>query len=223
MKQRRFKKLISSSLPNGRLNVSEEQIGKLKNVGEAVLTIGAILGIAAVTVVAPNALQLIGKARWVRRTYKNILSKDSEQRQKITRTFYYLKRRGLVELIPKGENYIMKLTEKGQKKVAEMNLRALKIEPEKRWDGSWWIAIADIPTELRSQANLFRGKLKELNVYTLQRSVWIYPFNPRKELAFIASLYGLDRYLTVFKATELETEDEGRLKTYYSKLLNNQK
>src|SRR6185503_2805176 len=104
MKQRRFKKIISSSLPKGHLNLTAEQIDKLKNIGEAVLAVGAVLGIASVTVVAPNALQLIGKARWAAKTYKNILSKDREQKHKITRSFYYLKRHGLIELIPKGEN-----------------------------------------------------------------------------------------------------------------------
>lgn len=220
MKQRRFKKIVVASLPKGHLNLTKEQIDKLRNVAEIILAVGAVAGIASIAVVAPNALQLIGKARWAHKTYKNILSKDREQKQKITRSFYYLKRLGLIEIVPKGDSFIMKITEKGQQKVNEISLRTLKIAAEKNWDGAWWMAIADIPTELRSQANLFRTKLKELNIYTLQRSVWVYPFNMRKEVSFIAGLYGLNRYLTIFKATELELEDEANLKAYYFKLLN---
>ncbi len=184
------------------------------------MTVGATMGIVLVSIIAPNAIQLLNKASWVKKTYKNYLGKDNDQKQKIIQSFYYLKRSGLITLTPKNENYVMEITDKGQRKIVEMNLRTLRIEsPSKKWDGTWWMAIADIPTELRSQANLLRNKFKDLNIFTLQRSVWVYPFNPKKEIAFISALYGLERYITIFKATELEKEDEIKLRSYYRFLL----
>ena len=134
-------------------------------------------------------------------------------------TFYYLRRHGYIELIPQGEDMLMKLTQKGKERVVKMNYRRIKISRNAKWDNNWWFVIADIPTELRTQANLFRKKLKELGLFTLQRSVWVYPFDPRNELAFIAKTCGLEQYITTFKAQELESEDEYNLKNFFKGIL----
>ncbi len=184
--------------------------------GEVLLGIGAVLGIASIAVIAPNALKLVNQAKWVRRTYRSLASKKRDQKNKIVNTFYYLKRNGYVELIPNGNDYLMKITRKGQEKLSEINIRTLTIGHTNKWEGSWWVIIADIPTEMRSQAHSFRKKIKELGLYTLQRSVWVYPFDPRDEISFIAGLNGLERYITSFKATELENEDEEKLKHFFN-------
>ncbi|MFA5991678.1 MAG: hypothetical protein WC794_05555 [Candidatus Doudnabacteria bacterium] len=219
MKRKRFKKIVVTSLPKGLLNLNPIEADKLKNIGEVILAVGAAMGVGLITLIAPNALQLLQKAPGIKKSYTNLFSKDLEEKQKLTRGFYYLKRQGLIELVPQGDNYLMSLTEKGQKKVVEMDMRSISIPKSRKWDGYWWFIIADIPTEMRSQANLFRQKLKDLNIFTLQRSVWVYPFSPKRELTFISAFFGLENYVTIFKATELENEDETRLKTYYHKLL----
>jgi DNA-binding transcriptional regulator PaaX len=169
----------------------------------------------AVTAIAPNALKLINQAKWVHKTYNSLGSKKSDQRKKIIHTFYYLKRQGLISLENVEGEYFLKITKKGEEKVQKMNLRTLKIQTSKKWDGFWWVTIADIPTEMRAQAYAFRKKIKQLGLYTLQKSVWVYPFDPRDEITFIAALNGLDRYITIFKASEMEDEDEANLKSFF--------
>ena len=215
-KNPKIKKLIRIAIPKGLFELSNEQVDALKNIGETILGIGAVLGVIAITAIAPNALRIINKAKWAKKTYRSLGSKKQDQRKKITSSFYYLKRQGMIELKEKDGNYLMKLTEKGRKRVQKMSLRALKINRPKKWDGFWWMVIADIPIELRSQAHSFRNKLKQLGLFTLQRSVWVYPFDPRNEIAFIAALNGLDRYITTFKASDLESEDETSLKKFFN-------
>ena len=214
-KKQKIKTLVYTALPTGPFELSDKQIEKIRNLGEILLGVGAILGLASVSVIAPNAPQLINKVKWGSNTYRSLASKKRDQKNKIAQTFHYLKRNGLVELIPNKDDYLMKITKKGQEKLIEMNLRTLSIKKPKKWDFSWWIIIADIPTELRSQAHSFREKIKELGLYTLQKSVWVFPFDPRDEINFIAKLNELDQYITTFKASELESEDEIKLKKFF--------
>jgi len=39
----------------------------------------------------------------------------------------------------------------------------------------------------------FRGKLKELNFYPLQKSVWIYPFKCKDEIDLLRDFFGLSQ------------------------------
>ncbi len=214
-----LKPLITKNVPGSKIELNDRQIESLKNIGEIVLATSAVLGLVLVSAIAPNALQLLNKVSWARKTYRNLGTKKRDQKNKLAQAFYYLRRHNYVELVPNGQNFIMKITDKGQQRIKEIGFRNLDIKKQAQWDGSWWVIIADIPTELRGQANQFRKKIKELGLYTLQRSVWFYPFNPKDEIAFLAKTYGLDRYITTFKATEMENEDEDNLKSYFKPLL----
>ena len=210
-------KTVKKSLPQRRFNLSTKDLEKLTSIAEVILGLGAVAGIALVTVVAPNALQLINHAPWARKTYKSWATKPNDQRQKITRSFHYLKSRNLIELIPQGDNFLMKITEKGREKLKEMSLKTLKLHRAKRWDKNWWLVIADIPTDLKSQADIFRKKIKNLGMFTLQKSVWVYPYDVRDEIAFISKYYNLDSYVTTIEAKTLETQDLARLKNHFKK------
>jgi len=58
-----------------------------------------------------------------------------------------------------------------------------------------------------------------LGVFTLQKSVWAYPFNPRDELAFLTKYYGLEQYVITLEATNLDSEDEQNLKNYFKSII----
>lgn len=207
--------LLDSLLPHGKIELTDPQIEKLKNAGELVLGLSVAAGAIAMSLLAPNALQLLKKMPWSRSTYRSRLSKKRDQRRALSKSFYYLRQRGYIELFPKNDDFLVKITERGRQRILEIGLRNLQIKKPAKWDGAWWIIIGDIPTNLRSQANAFRRKLKELKVSTLQRSVWVYPFDPRNEISFLAALNGIERYITTFRATDLESEDEASLKKIY--------
>ncbi len=211
-------KNLHEVLPKGVLNFTDEQISKLRNVGEVLLALSAFAGIATVALVAPNALQLINKLPWARRTYKNLLSKNREQQKAIARGFYYIKQNSYAELIEEKGQVKIKITAKGRKKIKAMNFNFLSV-PKTQWDGKWWFVLADIPTkECRYAADLFRNKLKQMNFFPLQRTVWVYPNDPRDEIDFISSLYKIYGFVTVLQAAVVDSDDEKKLKTRFKNL-----
>jgi len=91
-----------------------------------------------------------------------------------------------------GHQIYISLTEKGRKLASWLQIDDLKIKRPKKWDGKWRLAIFDISQLKKIYREAFRGKLKELGFYPLQKSVWIYPFDCRDEIELLKDFFGLN-------------------------------
>lgn len=121
-----------------------------------------------------------------------------------------LKKRKYVALTKTPEGWLVRLTKLGKKRLSQYKIRDLKLAPRKVWDGKWRLFIFDIPEKYRSQRDLMRKKLKELGLYNIQRSVFAYPYDCRKELAFLAGYYNLGSYTTYGEVTNIDIDKELR-------------
>jgi DNA-binding transcriptional regulator PaaX len=108
-----------------------------------------------------------------------------------------LKRSNLIKKITKTKDgkYNIELTEKGKLKAIEYSLlKRLKIK-DKKWDGRWWMLIFDVPERLRNGRNALRWKIKKLGFYELQKSVFVIPYECKKEIDLIVSYFNLKPYV----------------------------
>jgi len=112
-------------------------------------------------------------------------------KKKLSDTFYNLRRRGLIEIQKKNHQIYISLTEKGKKKVGWMQIDSLKIKRPKKWDKKWRIVIFDIAQLKKLYREAFRGKLKELGFYPLQKSVWVHAFDCQAEIELLKDFFGL--------------------------------
>lgn len=112
-------------------------------------------------------------------------------KDKIYDTFRNLRKQGLIEIKHDGRQIYISLTEGGKKKAGYMQINDLKIKKPKYWDGKWRIVIFDIIELKKMHREAFRGKLKELGFYQLQKSVWAYPFDCEAEIELLRSFFGL--------------------------------
>jgi DNA-binding transcriptional regulator PaaX len=199
--------------PRSFLSLDEGAKEAIDNLAQGLLAVAAVAGFATMAVVAPNAIQLLSNLPKL----KKLFGKTSDD-ELITRTLYYLKSRGYVELRPRGTDFIVKISQKGRKRILRMKFQGLQIKATEPWDGCWWAVLGDIPTETRYQADRFRMKLKELGFYPLQRTVWFYPYDPRNEVDFVSASFGLDRFVTILRADCLDPDDERKLKHYFKSI-----
>lgn len=207
---------IRQGFPRKHLQLSEKQIGTLKNIKDLVLAIALVTGTITLATLAPNIFQYLDKMPWARRTYRSRNTKLKDQEKKVIRSIYYLKTQGYVELIPEGEDFKVKIVKKGRKKVRQMRFDSLSVPKMKTWNGHWWIVLADIPSkDYRRRADFFRDKLKTMNFYPLQRTGWVYPFDPRDEVDFVSAYYGVERFVTTMEAVTVDSEDKTVLKKYF--------
>lgn len=194
--------------------LSREQIEKLKNVGQVVLATIAMAGIATIAVTMPNALgalTLFNKKRSPNREF----TKKERDRQ-IAKTYYYLKQSGYIRMRRTKGDFKLLLTRLGRKLLRKLNFKTLIIKRDKQWDGKWWQVAADIPTKKhKAGADMMRQKLKDLGLFSLQRTLWFYPFDPRDEIEFITNHYGIGRFVTVMEVSRLDKDDERRMRIFF--------
>lgn len=219
-KQTSWVSVLKQSLPaeQGQIfELSEVQIEKLKNFTQVLLAMLAVASIMAMTLFAPNALQalkIFEKSKGSRRGERHARN----QNVKIVRAFYYLKQKKWIEFRRKGDDYEVIVTVRGKKQIRKMKLETVSVPRPVAWDGKFWLVIADIPTkDYRQGADAFRTKLKDMSFFHLQRTVWLYPFDPRLEIEFITRHYGIFNFVTVMKVEELDPADEKPVKKFFKK------
>lgn len=112
------------------------------------------------------------------------------KKRRICDTFYRLRKEGCINIQKSNHQIYISLTEEGKKKAGRLQINALKINTPKKWDGKWRLVIFDISQPKLSKREAFRGKLKELGFYPLQKSVWAHPYKCDDEINVLKDFFG---------------------------------
>lgn len=114
-------------------------------------------------------------------------------KEKFRDAFTSLLRQGYIEVTQQNHQIFINLTDEGKKKAGWLQIDSLEITRPKNWDGKWRLVIFDIVELKKKHRDAFRGKLKELGFYQLQKSVWVYPYNCRDEIDLLRDFFGLEK------------------------------
>ena len=121
-----------------------------------------------------------------------------------------LEKREFITLTKTEKGWLIKLLEKGKKRQREMKVDEVKLTFGRAWDKRWHLFTFDIPEKYRGARDVLRKKLKELGLYNIQRSVFVYPFDCKKELQFISEYYRLAKYTTYAEVISIDIDKELR-------------
>ncbi|MBI4050781.1 MAG: hypothetical protein HY396_02280 [Candidatus Doudnabacteria bacterium] len=116
----------------------------------------------------------------------------------------------MIRLLKKGERYKKQIEAKDK-------IENIRLPTNQAWDGKWRLFVFDIPEEKRYVRDLLRDKLKELGLYNAQRSVFVYPYDCRNELAFISNYFNLYKYTTYAQADYIDIDRE--LRHHFKKII----
>ncbi|MDO8529421.1 MAG: hypothetical protein Q7S18_02025, partial [bacterium] len=101
------------------------------------------------------------------------------------------------------------LTEEGKKKAGKYQIDNLEIKKPKKWDKKWRILIFDIKNRDKLKREALRGKIKELGLYQLQKSVWVCPYEFVKEMNILRSFFNLSNdEMKIINAHEIENDND---------------
>lgn len=153
---------------------------------------GVLLGLAAggfvaVSLVLPNFPQFL-------KFFKN----NNNNQYRVKRAVHSLKNKKLVKVYLKDGQEVMEITENGKKKVLLYKLDELKIKRDKKWDGFWRVAAFDIPEKHRKARMALSRKMKEMGLLSLQKSLFISPFDFLNEIDFIGEVFSVRKYILYF-------------------------
>lgn len=103
---------------------------------------------------------------------------------------YNLRRRGFINVEQNSDGtYTVKTTKAGREQARKYDLDNLTIEIPKKWDKNWHLIVFDIPARKQKARLAFLDKLKGFGFVMLQRSIWAYPFECKKEISVLAKAF----------------------------------
>jgi len=170
---------------------------------ETILTIlraGAVLTLA---MLAPGAVRLFkndaGFSPW-QKFHQPLLRRNIKN----------LKRKGFVDFSEEDGETVVKITGKGKTEVLKFDINKIEIKRPDYWDRKWRIIIFDIPEDKKEAREILRKKLKELEFYQFQESVFIFPFPCEKEIKFLREIFEVPDEVKIILAQKIENEEELR-------------
>ncbi|MBI4065293.1 hypothetical protein HY409_02905 [Candidatus Gottesmanbacteria bacterium] len=131
----------------------------------------------------------------------------------LRRTLRRLEQQKTVEITKEGNTDIVRLTQKGRQKILKYSIDTLTIDTPKRWDGKWRLVLYDVPRKVDYARDLIRDALRAMGFYSIQESVYIYPYPCKDQITFLREYYALGRYVQYMLVDTIE--DDEVYKTYF--------
>ena len=156
---------------------------------------GALIGVALMFPL-PTALVL--------KEFKKYQWEQAKKRGSLRATIRRLEKQKLVSWQDVDGQLRLVLTPVGSKRVQKYTFEDLSIEKNKKWDGLLRMVIFDIPEPKKKSREVFRKKLREMEFYQLQKSVFVCPYVCKDEIDFLKDYLGVGPYVQLVVAKEIE-------------------
>ena len=88
-------------------------------------------------------------------------------------------------------------------KIKKFIFDKLFIKKPKSWDNKWRLIIFDIPEPKKQARFALVKKLKEMDFYQCQKSVWIHPFPCMEEIEFVKDVFNIKPFVKIFTIDEM--------------------
>jgi DNA-binding transcriptional regulator PaaX len=140
------------------------------------LGVGAVIGVALVFPGLGYVYKELDKQKWEKARKRGALRSTVKRLEKQQLIAWQKGEKGELQLV---------LTKEGKRKALLYTIDALMIPKPTTWDKLWRVVVFDIPEEKRLARDIFRKKLKDLEFYKLQRSVFVHPYDCREVIEFL--------------------------------------
>jgi len=174
-----------------------------------------LAGAGAILVAVSSPYLFINIAREILKKKK--YSQKKLEERKMAQLIWRLKKNRLIILSEENGKFKVELTEKGKRVAREIEFENLEIKKPRVWDGKWRIVVFDIPEKCKKRArDALRTKLKKLNFYPLQKSVWACPYPCEKQIQFLCELFDITSFVNIIVAENIY--NDVKLRKYFKLL-----
>lgn len=168
--------------------------------------IGISLVVGGSIVLTPNFPIVIGMMLKIIEEIKNHKVSKTKVKQSLKR----LEKRQLLSIEMYGKEAVVRIVDKGKTEVLRYSLKALLDlkKKNKKWDGKWFLVIFDVPEKERKKRDYLRRFLSTIGFFQYQKSVYVYPYECKKEIALIKQIVEGGHYMQYIVAQEIEDEEK---------------
>lgn len=180
---------------------AEKKSVMTKEILLGLLKAGAVLTVA---IAAPGALRIF-KDCWKDEQWEGYYPSYIE------RTARRLYRRGFVKLREKDGRTQVIITDKGKTELLQFNLTKLHLIKPEKWDGKWRIVIFDIPNHYKKIRDILRERLKMMEFFQFQESVFVTPYPCEQEIKFLREMLHVPHNIKLITADTIENDKDLRI------------
>src|SRR3972149_4875558 len=162
----------------------------------------SLLDVAVISFYAP------GRGGYRRRAINDYEKWRRRDANRFSHNLYYLKKQKLIKSFVINKERYIELTPKGKKRARFYFIKKAKIKHKKKWDRKWRVVIFDIREDKRTKRDCIRKWLKNLGIIELQKSVYTYPFDFKRELDLMIGALVLYKGVKYMICDIIEGEEE---------------
>jgi len=152
-------------------------------------------------VVIPMIFLLPGSALIIKDFLKN--QNINKKHEKFRYFLKQAKEKKLIRVVTKNGNDFLEITDLGRKELLRYDIDEMQIRRSKLWDGKWRVVIFDIPERFRNGRIALSRKLKDLGFYSLQKSVFVFPYECENEIDFIREFFDVKKFVILLYSLTL--------------------
>lgn len=144
------------------------------------------------------------------------IKKQKEKKRKVFRVLKNLEKKQIINIREEGDNVYVLIKNKNHPQVIKYSIKSLLDfkKKNKKWNGKWFIVFFDVPEIQRNKRDYLRKFLKTLGFYQYQQSVYIFPFDCKKEIDLIKRIIEGAKYMKYIIADDIE--DEEKIKKFFN-------
>ncbi len=150
-------------------------------------------GVLLMSLAAPNLAQLLKFF-------------EPADRIKVRKVLDNLKKRRLIEVYEKDDKDYFEVTEAGRRRILEFDVEDMVLNTKRRWDGVWRGVVFDIPEMFKPARMALQQKLRELEFYPYQKSVYLTPYYCRDEIEFLSRFFAVERHVKYLEINHIDDE-----------------
>lgn len=117
-----------------------------------------------------------------------------------------LEKQGYIKRYKKEKESIITLTTFGKNKAKYYLAEKITIPVPEKWDKKWRIVAFDIPNNKKTARNILANKLKKLGFIRLQKSIFVFPYDCKKEVDYLKEIYQIKPYVQCILADQIDSE-----------------
>jgi DNA-binding transcriptional regulator PaaX len=146
-----------------------------RNVRNVALMVVGTAGLIAVSAIAPNMFQLLGRSGALARL-------KYQSKGVLTR----LKMKDEIEFVERDGKQYARLTERGEEALAfEQQKMILANARPRKWDHRYRLVIFDVPEKRKNIREHLRFQMQEVGFLRVQDSAWLYPYDCEEFIALL--------------------------------------
>ena len=143
-----------------------------------------------------------------RKSTKKYLRQRQIERELFFNKINYFKKMGYITTLIENKEKFIELTPKGHNYLKKISIEKIKIIRPAKWDGKWRIIIFDIKEKSRNSRDALRWKLKQLDFYQIQKSVYVYPFECTDEIAILTERLAITDSVIIMISEIIQGEEK---------------